>query len=140
MFPNDFINSSSERLNLYTKLNKIAQLDELNLFKSELIDRFGALPNIVDELLRSIELRWLSAELGFDKIILKKNIFIGYIKDFASDKQKKNLDKIFRYSTINQNSISFSQKKLTDGEKFIVKIKNVDSISKAIEVISEISN
>ena len=140
MFPNDFINSSSERLNLYTKLNKIAQLDELNLFKSELIDRFGALPNIVDELLRSIELRWLSAELGFDKIILKKNIFIGYIKDFTSDKQKKNLDKIFRYSTINQNSISFSQKKLTDGEKFIVKIKNVDSISKAIEVISEISN
>ena len=71
---------------------------------------------------------------------MKKNIFIGYIKDFASDKQKKNLDKIFRYSTINQNSISFSQKKLTDGEKFIVKIKNVDSISKAIEVISEISN
>ena len=140
MFPNDFINSSSERLNLYTKLNKIAQLDELNLFKSELIDRFGALPNIVDELLRSIELRWLSAELGFDKIILKKNIFIGYIKDFTSDKQKKNLDKIFRYSTTNPNSISFSQKKLTDGEKFIVKIKNVDSISKAIEVISEISN
>ena len=140
MFPNDFINSSSERLNLYTKLNKIAQPDELNLFKSELIDRFGALPNIVDELLRSIELRWLSAELGFDKIILKKNIFIGYIKDFTSDKQKKNLDKIFRYSTTNPNSISFSQKKLTDGEKFIVKIKNVDSISKAIEVISEISN
>ena len=76
----------------------------------------------------------------FIQIILKKNIFIGYIKDFASDKQKKNLDKLFRYSTTNQNSISFSQKKLTDGEKFIVKIKNVDSISKAIEVISEISN
>ena len=140
MFPNDFVNSSSERLNLYTKLNKIVQDDELNLFKSELIDRFGVLPNIVIELLRSIELRWISAELGFHKIVLKKKILIGYIKNFESDEQKKNLDRIFHYSANNQNLISFSQKKSNDGEKFIVKIKNIDSISKAIEVISKILN
>ena len=30
MFPNDFINSSKERLNLYTKLNKITCQDELD--------------------------------------------------------------------------------------------------------------
>tara|TARA_B100001173_G_scaffold60892_1_gene51218 strand:+ start:8811 stop:12134 length:3324 start_codon:yes stop_codon:yes gene_type:complete len=140
MFPNDFINSSKERLNLYTKLNKIISQDELDSFKSELIDRFGTLPNIVDELLKTIELRWFSAELGFDKVVLKKNILIGYIKNFNSEEQKINLDRLFKYSRNNQNSISFSQKKLNDGEKFIVKIQKINSISKAIQVLSEIKD
>ena len=140
MFPNDFINSSKERLNLYTKLNKITCQDELASFKAELIDRFGALPNIVAELLKTIELRWLSAELGFDKIVLKKNILIGYIKNFDSEEQKIHLDRLFKYSLNNQNSISFSQKKFNDGEKFIVKIQKINSISKAIQILSEIKD
>jgi transcription-repair coupling factor (superfamily II helicase) len=140
MFPNDFINSSKERLNLYTKLNKITGQDELDSFKAELIDRFGALPNIVAELLKTIELRWLSAELGFDKIVLKKNILIGYIKNFDSEEQKIHLDRLFKYSLNNQNSISFSQKKFNDGEKFIVKIQKINSISKAIQILSEIKD
>ena len=140
MFPNDFINSSKERLNLYTKLNKIVCQDELDSFKSELIDRFGTLPNIVDELLKTIELRWLSAELGFDKIVLKKNILIGYIKNFDSEEQKIHLDRLFKYSLNNQNSISFSQKKFNGGEKFIVKIQKINSISKAIQILSEIKD
>ena len=68
MFPNDFINSSKERLNLYTKLNKITCQDELDSFKAELIDQFGALPNIVDELLKTIELRWLLLNLDLIKL------------------------------------------------------------------------
>ncbi|MAU49470.1 MAG: transcription-repair coupling factor [Flavobacteriaceae bacterium] len=140
MFPNDFVNSSKERLNLYTKLNKIICQDKLDSFRSELIDRFGALPNMVEELLKTIELRWLSAELGFDKIVLKRNILMGYIKNFDSEEQKIHLDWLFQYSLNNQNSISFSQKKFNDGEKFIVKIQKINSISKAIQVLSKIKN
>ena len=82
MFPSDFINSSKERLKLYTKLNKINIIDELNELKLELADRFGSLPEIVVELLKSIELRWLAIELGFEKIILKKNMLLAFVKDF----------------------------------------------------------
>lgn len=139
MFPNNYINSSTERLKLYTQLNKICELDELNSFKLELTDRFGALPNVVVELLNSLELRWLAAALGFDKIVLKKNILISYMMNFNSDEQKKKLDKLFDYSNLNPNSISFSQKKLADGDRFIVKIKNIDSVSKAIKVLEDIN-
>ena len=139
MFPNNYINSSTERLKLYTQLNKICELDELNLFKLELIDRFGTLPNVVVELLNSIELRWLAGALGFDKIVLKKNILISYMMNFDSDEQKKKIDKLFDYSKLNPNSISFSQKKLADGDRFIVKIKNIDSVSKAIKVFEDIN-
>ena len=139
MFPNNYINSSTERLNLYTQLNKICELEELNSFKLELTDRFGTLPNVVVELLNSLELRWLAGALGFDKIVLKKNILISYMMNFDSDEQKKKIDKLFDYSKLNPNSISFSQKKLADGDRFIVKIKNIDSVSKAIKVLEDIN-
>jgi len=139
MFPNNYINSSTERLKLYTQLNKICELDELNSFKLELTDRFGTLPNVVVELLNSLELRWLAGASGFDKIVLKKNILISYMMNFDSDEQKKKIDKLFDYSKLNPNSISFSQKKLADGDRFIVKIKNIDSVSKAIKVLEDIN-
>ena len=53
--------------------------------------------------------------------------------------QNINFDKLFDYSKLNPNSISFSQKKLTDGDRFIVKIKNIDSVSKAIKVLEDIN-
>ena len=59
--------------------------------------------------------------------------------NFDSDDQKKKLDKLFDYSNLNPNSISFSQKKLADGDRFIVKIKNIDSVSKAIKVLEDIN-
>jgi len=138
MFPSDFINSSKERLKLYTKLNKINIIDELNELKLELADRFGSLPEIVVELLKSIELRWLAIELGFEKIILKKNMLLAFVKDFNNNKQKKNLDKLFKYSFKPSSKITFSQKKKLDGDRFIVKLTDIDSISKAIKILEEI--
>ena len=140
MFPNDFINSSQERLNLYTKLNKISSVDELEEFKQELTDRFGKLPEIVEELLKSIKLRWISTDLGFEKIVLKKQMLLAYLKDFENNSQKKNLEKIFKYSKKNNSLISFSQKKTSDGERFIIKLVDIDSISKAIKVLNDMNN
>ena len=140
MFPNDFINSSQERLNLYTKLNKISSVDELEEFKQELTDRFGKLPDIVEELLKSIKLRWISTDLGFEKIVLKKQMLLAYLKDFENNSQKKNLEKIFKYSKKNNSLISFSQKKTSDGERFIIKLFDIDSISKAIKVLNDMNN
>ena len=140
MFPNDFINSSQERLNLYTKLNKISSVDELEEFKQELTDRFGKLPDIVEELLKSIKLRWISTDLGFEKIVLKKQMLLAYLKDFENNSQKKNLEKIFKYSKKNNSLISFSQKKTSDGERLIIKLVDIDSISKAIKVLNDMNN
>ena len=138
MFPNYFINSSQERLNLYSKLNKIKNDAELEVFKLELVDRFGTIPEVVIDLLRSIELKWLALDIGFEKIVLKRNILLGYLKDFDNDKQRESLDKLLKYSAIN-NSISFSQKKSPNGDRFIMKIVNVYSISNAIEIFTSIS-
>ena len=138
MFPNDYINSSQERLNLYTKLNKINVIEELDELKLELSDRFGTLPNAVVDLLKSIEMKWLGIDLGFEKIVLKRNMLLGYLKDFHNNKQKNNLEKLFNYSQKNSHLVSFSQKKLSDGDRFIIKLTEINSIAKAIEVLKDI--
>ena len=138
MLPNNFINSSQERLNLYTRLNSITEEKQLESLEFELVDRFGSLPRPVIELLESIKLRWLGVELGFEKIIIKRDTMIAYIKDYNNDTQRKNLDLLFKYSTVN-SSVSFSQKKVTDGDRFVMKINKVNSISKAIELLANIN-
>ena len=65
-------------------------------------------------------------------------MLLGYLKDFHNNNQKNNLEKLFNYSQKNSHLVSFSQKKLSDGDRFIIKLKEINSIAKAIEVLKDI--
>ena len=73
LFPDTYINNIKERLNQYQKLSEIKTNEELNEFTNILEDRFGKLPNQTIDLVKTIELKWLGIEIGFEKIILKNN-------------------------------------------------------------------
>lgn len=72
MIPEPYVKSTEERLKLYTELDDIKNDEELEVFKTKLIDRFGPLPRTVEELFNALRLRWLAIQLGFEHIILKK--------------------------------------------------------------------
>ena len=133
MIPNEFINSSDERLNLYSRLNKINDSESLKNFNLELVDRFGAIPETFKELILTIELKWLASKLGFVKITLKKNILRGNLVN-----QQENISKFLEYSNSNNFDISFSQKETINGTNFIIKIININSIANAINKLNEI--
>ena len=78
LIPDDYVNSISERLQLYKNLNNIKNDKELSVFEKDLIDRFGPVPNAVEKLLNSIKLKWLGRDIGFEKIVLKSNKMIAY--------------------------------------------------------------
>jgi transcription-repair coupling factor (superfamily II helicase) len=78
LIPDDYVNSISERLQLYKNLNNVKNDKELSVFEKDLIDRFGPVPNAVEKLLNSIKLRWLGRDIGFEKIVLKSNKMIAY--------------------------------------------------------------
>ena len=82
----------------------------------------------------------VSLGLGFEKIVLKKGLLLAFIKDFDNDTQKNNLQKLFKYSSKNDSSISFSQKKTAEGDRFVVKLVDIDSISYAIKILMNIKN
>ena len=78
LIPDLYVNSISERLQLYKNLNNLKDIKELNVFEKDLTDRFGPIPVSVEKLLNSIKLRWLGRDLGFEKIVLKSNKMIAY--------------------------------------------------------------
>lgn len=78
LFPDTYINSISERINLYRKLDAIKNNDELEVFKNNLTDRFGTIPEQTLELLQIVELRQLAMKLGIEKLYLKNNRLMAF--------------------------------------------------------------
>jgi transcription-repair coupling factor (superfamily II helicase) len=52
--------------------------EELQLFHTEMIDRFGALPKQVEDLFTTVRCRWAAVELGFEKMTLKSDTLRCY--------------------------------------------------------------
>lgn len=73
MIPHEYVPNVSERLNLYNQLARIKTPDELLNFRNELKDRFGNLPETVQQLLRTVLLKWKGMRIGFEKISLKNS-------------------------------------------------------------------
>src|SRR5690606_4430708 len=71
--PSEYVESTQERLNLYTLLDEIQTEEGIQNFENQLRDRFGKVPAPVKELFEGLRLRWVSKQLGFEQIILKNN-------------------------------------------------------------------
>jgi transcription-repair coupling factor (superfamily II helicase) len=73
LIPDEYVESITERLSLYQRLDNCETEEELEAIKSELIDRFGALPQQVEDLFITVRCRKLAVDLGFEKMSLKDN-------------------------------------------------------------------
>ena len=78
LIPDDYVESITERLSLYTRLDNCETADEIELLQQELTDRFGPLPEPAKELMLTIQSRWLAVDIGFEKMTLKDNILRCY--------------------------------------------------------------
>jgi transcription-repair coupling factor (superfamily II helicase) len=71
LIPDNYVESITERLSLYTRLDSSASEDELVSFERELSDRFGPVPKQVIDLFDTVRCRHLAVELGFERLLLK---------------------------------------------------------------------
>jgi transcription-repair coupling factor (superfamily II helicase) len=78
LIPDTYVNQIAERLSLYQNLDEVKTIEELEAFRKNLKDRFGEVPEETSELLKTIRLKWLAKEVGFEKIILKQEKMICY--------------------------------------------------------------
>jgi len=73
LIPDSYVESITERLTLYTRLDNCDSEKELQDFHTELIDRFGPVPPQVEDLFDTVRIRKLAVSLGFEKLILKED-------------------------------------------------------------------
>ncbi len=78
LLPDSYVESITERLSLYTRLDSCGNEEELMAFHTELIDRFGPIPNQVEDLFTTVRCRWAAVKLGFEKMSLKENLMRCY--------------------------------------------------------------
>ncbi|MBL7725623.1 MAG: transcription-repair coupling factor, partial [Chitinophagaceae bacterium] len=71
LIPDDYVESITERLSLYQRLDNCETENDLSLMKQELEDRFGNLPQQVEDLFITVRCRKLAVDLGFEKMSLK---------------------------------------------------------------------
>jgi transcription-repair coupling factor (superfamily II helicase) len=73
LIPDAYVESITERLSLYTRLDNSETEQELQQMREEMIDRFGSIPPQVEDLFITVRCRKLGVELGFEKMLLKND-------------------------------------------------------------------
>ncbi|ARV09892.1 transcription-repair coupling factor [Winogradskyella sp. PC-19] len=141
LFPDDYVNNITERLNLYTKLNEIKTEEDLQKFESEIIDRFGELPAQVSDLFDSVRLKWIATEIGVEKLIMKQGRLIGYfIQDQQSQfYQSDNFSRVLQYVQANATKCIMKEKQTRKGLRLLISFQNVKSTQQALNLLSEIN-
>jgi transcription-repair coupling factor (superfamily II helicase) len=71
LIPDSYVESITERLSLYTRLDNCENEEQLAAFHKEMEDRFGKIPAPVEDLFTTVRCRRLAVDLGFEKMLLK---------------------------------------------------------------------
>jgi len=78
LIPDSYVESITERLSLYTRLDSCDKETELLEFHKEMTDRFGPVPAQVEDLFTTVRCRWMAVEIGFEKMSLKEDTLRCY--------------------------------------------------------------
>jgi transcription-repair coupling factor (superfamily II helicase) len=132
--PDDYVNNVAERLSLYQELDNIQKEEELESFRNQLLDRFGPIPAIVDELLQSIRLRKKAQAIGFVRLVIKSEKMIGYFNENPQHfyYQSPQFTAVLNYIQTNPKGVKISEK----NNKLRLIFDGIDSIDKAYDALN----
>ena len=138
LYPDNYINSITERLNLYNELSNLKNEEELSQYEYRLIDRFGALPPQARDLLNSVRIKWLATQMGIERLVMKQGKMLGY---FIADQQSKfyqsgTFQRVLAFVQRNSDKCHLNEKETRNGLRLIITFDKITSIDKALRIIS----
>lgn len=136
-FPDTYIQNVAERLRLYRELDKILNEPDLQVFESQLIDRFGKLPSEAADLLQVVRLRWLAIELGMEKLILKgQKMLIYFIQNQDSAYyQSPAFSKVLHFVQRNVGRCRMKE----NNDKLTLAFDQVKTVKQAIHLLQQMA-
>lgn len=134
LFPDDYINNITERLTLYTDLNQVKDEAALKKFETQLVDRFGELPDEAQDLLNSVRIKWIANGIGLEKIVMKQGKMIGY---FISDQQSEFYQtplftRVLQYVQSHAKQCKIKEKQTRNGLRLLLVFDNIRSVDRAL--------
>lgn len=71
LIPDRYVENTAERLSLYSRLDNCRDEEDLKIFHQEMEDRFGPIPQSVEDLFTTVRCRKMAVEIGFERMVLK---------------------------------------------------------------------
>ena len=136
MIPDTYIDITAEKIRIYKQLDSLSSDKEIDRTRDKLIDRFGEMPEEVDNLFDVVKIRNLGGRLGFEKIIIKNGMMIMFFISNPMSNYYKT--KVFSniLARINKNTGLFNLKQ-TEGKLKIVS-RGIDSLPLALHTLEKL--
>ena len=135
-FPDQYVPSDSERMLLYRELDGLQTDEQLAAYRTRLIDRFGKVPHVGEELMQVVPLRRIGKSLGCEKIILKQDKMTMFFVQNPNSPfyQSDAFDHILQFVATNPRRCQFRE---VNGKRSMV-ISDVPSVEEAVKLLSQI--
>ena len=135
-FPDQYVPSDSERMLLYRELDNLQTDEQLEAYRSRLIDRFGPVPPEGEELMRVVPLRRVAGLLGCEKLMLRQGRMTLY---FVSNPehpfyQSPAFDAILQFVATNPRRCQFRD---ANGKRSLL-IADVPSVASALSLLKSL--
>ena len=135
-FPDQYVPSDSERMLLYRELDGLHTDEQVAAYRTRLIDRFGPVPHVGEELMRVVSLRCLGKSMGCEKVILKQSrmtlVFVS--QDSSPFYQSSTFDRILSFVAHHPRRCQFREVK---GRRSMV-VSDIPTIDAAVQLLSSI--
>ncbi len=135
-FPDQYVPSDSERMLLYRELDNLANSHrleaDLEAYRKRLIDRFGEIPAVAEELINVVPLRVIGKQLGIEKIMLKQQKMYLYFVSIPDSPyyQSEAFGKVINYMTQNVRRCNLRE---ANGKRSMV-VNDIPSVEVALTI------
>ena len=136
LIPEDYVGNITERIKLYSDLDKVSNQQDLDKLTTSISDRFGAMPEEVNDLIKTVKLRWIGEKLGVERLIMKDKVMKCYLPESKNEKyyQSDVFGRILAFLQQNTRTVQLKETK----KRLILTIQEIDSIDKAKEVLGRV--
>jgi len=138
LIPDDYVESITERLSLYTRLDNCDSEEELEFFAIELLDRFGPLPKQAEDLFDTVRCRKLAVAMGFERMILKDDTLKCYFinKPDSPYFESETFKHILEFIQKQTNKAKLRQ----TGKLFMLVVEDIFSMQHLLKFMQQINN
>ena len=135
--PDSYVRSQSEKLRLYREIDAMRSDEQFEAFATRLVDRFGAIPQSVRELIDVVKLRREAINLGMEHVKVKNGLLIVR---FVGD----NNSPFFKTDTF----LNMLRRVVAEPDRFVVKqynnrlsmtVRKIYSIAEAVAMLRHLA-
>ena len=134
--PDDYIDVTSEKIRIYRAMDSMSTEKEINNYIRNIQDRFGKMPEELDNLFNVVKIKNIGERIGFEKVIIKNGLLIAFFisNQMSPYYKSKTFERVMSNIIDSKNNIEIKQ---TEG-KFKILVRNVSTLEQAHLILSKL--